>query len=366
MLVRELAVHLARDFHLVLVSPDEREAIDEFLLAGRFLGHVRWDPALVGRERARALADELKEMGVELAHFHCGGSYGWGMRQIGTCPIPYLSRRGICCVTTVHSVGHIFDGYCGPQKPFLFKLALLPFAWLGKMHVLAHTSAEIAVSRHNERELRGRYGLLRNKYTLIYHSRLSVVDPISDAARAPIILNVGHLSSRKGQVLLAEAFARVAGRHPEWKLHFAGPDYDGQIAPAINSIAEKAGLSSRLVCLGQRNDAQTLMRTAGVYVQPSTEEALGLALQEALFEGCPSIGTTAGGIPELITDGDNGRLVSKGDVEALAGALDELMTDESLRKRFGERGRSSIIGRGMSSEAMVRNHLALYRRLLGN
>jgi glycosyltransferase involved in cell wall biosynthesis len=303
-------------------------------------------------------------MDVQIAHFHCGGNYGWGMRQLGSCPIPFAARGGIRCLTTVHLVVTVLEGYCDTKKPTWFKLALLPVAWIGKMHVLKHTTVEIAVSKHDESHMKRWYLPLRSRYHQIYHSRLHFDEPVVQVTRQPVILNVGHLAPRKGQLILAKAFASIADRFPEWTLQFAGSDDEGHDTTAINDLAVRHGLSSRIACLGGRSDALSLMASAGIYVQPSIDEALGLALQEALFMGCPSIGSSAGGIPELITDGDNGRLVPKGDVVALAEALSEFMSKPDLRERFAARARPSIMEREMTAEAMVENYRTVYEGLL--
>ena len=103
------------------------------------------------------------------------------------------------------------------------------------------------------------------------------------------------------------------------------------------------------------------MRRTSVFVQPSRWEALGLALQEALYYGCPSIGTDVGGIPELIDQGVNGLLVPPDDPEAMAIALEKLLSDETMRRRFSKAAPESIIGKGMTANKMGGEYLALYR-----
>ena len=217
---------------------------------------------------------------------------------------------------------NIFAGYCGPQKPAWFKLLLLPLAWIGKMQQLWHTRREIAVSQHDFRKLRRWYWPLRNRFTQIYHSRLSgkPPDPIGD--RKPIILNVGHIAWRKGQMVLAEAFARIAQRKPEWVLQLAGSYAEESSVSDIRQLIERHHLQDRILLLGERTDAFELMQAAAIYVQPSFWEALGLALQDAMFSGCACIGSRAGGIPELIRHEKNGLLFDPGNIDQLTNALE--------------------------------------------
>jgi glycosyltransferase involved in cell wall biosynthesis len=106
------------------------------------------------------------------------------------------------------------------------------------------------------------------------------------------------------------------------------------------------------------------MNRAGIYVQPSYAEALGLALQEAMFCGCPGIGTRIGGIPELITHEKNGLLVKAGKPDLMARALERLIADAKLREDFGRAAAASILERGMTQEKMIASHLELYESLL--
>jgi glycosyltransferase involved in cell wall biosynthesis len=106
------------------------------------------------------------------------------------------------------------------------------------------------------------------------------------------------------------------------------------------------------------------MRRAGIYVQPSYFEALGLALQEAMFTGCPAIGTRAGGIPELVEHERTGLLVEPGQPAQMAKALEALMSSAALRAQYGRQSAASIIERGMTAERMVANHVQLYESIL--
>ena len=96
---------------------------------------------------------------------------------------------------------------------------------------------------------------------------------------------------------------------------------------------------------------------------PSLLEGLGLSLQEALFYGCACVGSRVGGIPELIDNGANGLLVSPGNADELAVALDRLISDAALRHRLRARAPSSILEKGMTAEQMVKNYEALYARI---
>lgn len=362
-LVAELIRRLADQFPIVLVSTDRKEDLPP-AIAERLHDHISFTSER-SPKTARALANQLIEARVSLVHFHSGGNYGWGNQRLGTCPIPYLSRRGISCLHTVHLVVSPLDGYCGPHRPLWFKLALLPLAYTAKLHQLAHSQREIAVSLHDFQKLKRWYFPFQHKIVQHYHSILEVKEnPPPPSARKTIILSVGHIAFRKGQHVLTRAFAALANHHPDWELWMAGHNAEPACWEEIEAIIQAHHLQERVRLLGPRPDAATLMKEAAIFVQPSRWEALGLALQEALFYGCACIGTRAGGIPELLANGSAGLLVPPDDPPALATALETLIQNSETRFALARAGRSSILTRQMNAQVMADFHAALYRQTL--
>jgi glycosyltransferase involved in cell wall biosynthesis len=364
-LVEAMLPAFKEHYELVLVSPDTPENLKGSPAAGLIKKHLLWQPAAASRDSARQLAGQLKDAGVDLAHFHFGGNFGWSSRFPGRCPINRAAAMGIRTCSTVHSITSILDGYVGPQKPLWFKLALLPAAWRAKMKLLRNLRAEVAVSQHDAAKLRRWYRPVRGKFHVIYHSRIKTPFPQTWAKRELMILNVGHTAVRKGQLTLVAAFAEIAPRHPDWKLCLVGHVAEPDVGRQINEIARAHKLEARILCVGEQNDVTSFMTRAGIYVQPSNQEALGLALQEAMFAGCASIGTRVGGIPELIDDGTTGLLTPAGDVPAMARALEKFITDDALRERLGRAGAASILTRGMTEQQMVAKYIKLYESILG-
>lgn len=366
-LVRELLRGLAARMEIVLVSDDDSAALAATSLGKLIHAHFRWTPQERSKAGALALARFLKAQKVDLAHFHFGGNYGWNNRSWGRCPLLHTSDLGIPCMTTNHGVFALLDGYCAPWRPLWMKLALLPPAWLAKMQVLAHTRVEVAVSRHDLGNLLDWYRPFAERFTQLYHSQIHDADPPPDPApRVPAILCVGTIGQRKGQGILARAFAQVAARHPDWKLILAGRKADTEITAQIESVRENSRLATRIEMIENLSDQAItgLMQTASIFAMPSLQEGLGLSLQEALWHGCPAVGSRVGGIPELIDHQQNGLLVAPGSEAELAAALEKLMTDEPFRQQLASAARNSILAKGMTSQAMIVRYLALYDAVL--
>jgi glycosyltransferase involved in cell wall biosynthesis len=362
--VEALGRELAKRGQILLVSPDTAESLRESNFH-HFVGqHIAWKPGVTSPAAARKLAQELKSAGVDLAHFHAGGNYGWNNRVPFRSPVYHLNRLGIPVLWTSHRAETILDGFCGPQKPLLFKLALLPLAWLGKLHQLYHSRFEIAVSQNNLKKLKRWYAPLRSRFVQIYHSRLDEDLPADESVRRePEILSVGHLAAVKGQTVLLDAFQRIAPNNREFKLLVAGHGGEDGTLDRMQKVIKENQLEKQVVLLGQRSDVRGLMRRATIYVQPSLNEALGLALQEAMFYGCAAVATRVGGIPELIEDGKTGALVAAGNASELSAALERLIREPELAKRWGAEAANSIRNRGMTLKGMTDRYLELYQKV---
>ena len=367
-LVSELIKGLSKQHQIILVSTDNATTLARSPVGQLVTEHISHTPNWNSATYARDLAEKIAQARPDLAHFHFGGNYGWGNRVFWKCPIFYLSKKNIPCLSTNHGAFSILEGYCWEKHPLAVKLALLPSAWLSKQIVLSHLRCEVAVSQHDWRALRTWYPFLRGKFRWIYHSRLHGTSPPVNLNREQAILCAGTIGPRKGQTILMEAFARIAKTFPQWRLIFIGRPGDDAMLQQINQTIAQGRLEKQVEFLGSRSDAELrdwLQRVA-IFAMPSTYEGLGLSLQEAQFYGCASVGTRCGGVEDLIQDGDNGLLVDVNNPEQLADALQKLMTDSALRERFSRRAPSSVMEKQMTAEQMVQAYERLYADLQRN
>jgi glycosyltransferase involved in cell wall biosynthesis len=364
-LIRELSPH----YKIVLVSNDENETIERSEFSPLIAAHIRWRPEIASLAGGHELARQLRAQHVDLAHFHFGGNYGWGNRRLNRCPILDVTRADIPCLSTNHGVFALLDGYCASERPLWFKLALLPAAWLSKIQVVWNVETEIAVSKHDLRNLQTWYWPLRGKFRQIYHSKIHTTElPVAPRPREKTILCVGTIGFRKGQTILAQAFAKIAARYPDWKLVLAGRAAEPSLMAEIETIRIRSRLEDRIHLVEDLSDdaITELMRTSEIFAMPSLHEGLGLSLQEALFSGCACVASRVGGIPELIDNGANGLLVSPGNPDELVAALNRLISEDNLRRTLSGRARPSIIEKGMTAQHMTRSYMELYREILNH
>jgi glycogen(starch) synthase len=148
------------------------------------------------------------------------------------------------------------------------------------------------------------------------------------------ILFVGRLVASKDVGTLLTAVAALGRRGIRSHLTLAG---DGPQAEPLRRAAAEHGLIDSVEFVGAvpPNHLSELYLDADVLVLPSKYEGYGRVIVEAALHGVPTIATAVGGIPELVKDGETGRLISPGDAQALAEALIELLGDPVQRDRLG-------------------------------
>jgi glycosyltransferase involved in cell wall biosynthesis len=154
------------------------------------------------------------------------------------------------------------------------------------------------------------------------------------------ILFLGNLEPRKGIRLAVEAFARIAPELTAARLMIAG---DGPEGESIRRRVQELPGGDRVSFLGHvdRRRAVAVMQACDLFCLPSYGEPFGMAALEAMACGRPIVATDAGG-PRYLVPRQGGRKVPPGDVEALAAAMGDLLSDEPLRRAMGEHNRRLV------------------------
>jgi glycosyltransferase involved in cell wall biosynthesis len=172
------------------------------------------------------------------------------------------------------------------------------------------------------------------------------------------IVYLGALGRRKGTSDLLQALASPLVRGLRWDAVIAGNgDVDG-----FRAEADALGIADRVSFPGwiAAAEAQALLATAAVFVLPSYNEGLPVAVLEAMANAIPVVTTRVGAIPDLRIEGEAGFLVEPGAIEDLADRLARLIADPALRARFGDNGRRRIES-AFTIESAARRLAELYR-----
>jgi L-malate glycosyltransferase len=138
---------------------------------------------------------------------------------------------------------------------------------------------------------------------------------------------------------------------------------DGPMRVPAEDLARELGLEEHVSFRGKQDHVERIFPTMHVLLLPSELESFGLAALEAMACGVPPVATRVGGLPELVEHGVTGYLEPVGDVEAQAGRVIELLTDESLYARISANARGAAVGK-FGTTLVIPQYEAHYDRVL--
>ncbi len=163
--------------------------------------------------------------------------------------------------------------------------------------------------------------------------------PRSDLDDKTIVL-AARMTPEKQLDHAIEAFASIAAEHPDWKMRIFG---DGPQEVRLRRMVDGHGLHDRIQLMGRSAGMEHEWARAGLAMLPSRNEAFGLVLLEAFAAGVPAVAyDIVTGPAEIIRHGVDGLLVPAGDKDSLAVAMSKLMSDDALRRAYGEAARAGV------------------------
>jgi glycosyltransferase involved in cell wall biosynthesis len=150
-----------------------------------------------------------------------------------------------------------------------------------------------------------------------------------------VVVGAGRLERSKGFDLLVDAWAQVAQKHPDWRLRIYG---EGSQRSALQRQIDELGLGGSVSLEGFSTSLQAEMAKGSLFVLSSRAEGYGMVLVEAMACGVPVVSTDCPAGPrDIITPGVDGLLVPNKDVDALAGAVNEMIElDDDRRREMAE------------------------------
>ncbi len=186
-----------------------------------------------------------------------------------------------------------------------------------------------------------------SKFTIPEHKITIIPNPVDDVflgyrktkklSEKRNILFVGRLDQNKGLDILIKAYAVVSGDINGVSLTIAGKDMV-KITPVLQELVRKLNLNN-IQFTGEisQKDLLKLYSKSDVFVMPSSYEAFGITIVEAMAQGIPVIATDVGGIPFVLDYGRAGIIVPYGNENILAEKIKLLLTNKKLRKSFQQR-----------------------------
>jgi glycosyltransferase involved in cell wall biosynthesis len=233
----------------------------------------------------------------------------------------------------------------------------------------------VAVSEQNRQALANGFGIDRSEIELTHNGARPEVfeqpdDPDARAAvrrelglpvDAVLVLSVGRLHHQKGFDFLPMVVPHVVAEFPNVRFAIAG---DGPDRESLERALCERGIADRVHVLGRRSDVPRLLAAADLFAFPTRLEGHPFALMEAMAAGVPVVTSAASGIPELVTDRENGVLFRPNDPCDFLEALRWALRHPEAMARMGEAGRARA--REFTEEKMLRQTFELFARLTGS
>ena len=190
---------------------------------------------------------------------------------------------------------------------------------------------------------------------------LGTAHPIlSLSTNTQLVVCVGRLSAEKGLFALVDAWSKVASGRANVRLWLVGA---GPMRDELARYIEQLHLRGRCVLVGSFDSVDDLLAAAELFVLPSYEEGMSLALLEAMAAGLPIVASDIPGNRAVVTDGQHGMLVKPGQPGELAAAINKLLDDRDLANHYGSAARKRV-EQHFSLQAMLDKHVALFNSLL--
>ena len=286
------------------------------------------------------------------------------------CHLFTASLHG-AAVARMAGVGAVLETCHGPEVWRMGK-ALRGRFWVDRQ-IGRLVDKYIAVSHAAARHLIGTKGVPQSKIRVIHNGRdLDRFGPTDaqrrNATRAalgladePTILTLARLDEQKGHRHLIDALAILAPRHPNLVTILAG---DGPLEQSLRAQCAALGLTDRVRFLGYRRDAAELLEAADIVVLPSLYEGLPLVAIEALALGRPMVATEVDGTPEVVIHEKTGLLAPPANPQALASAIERMLSEPALAARLGSEGRK-FVRENFSLKQQIEQTVAVYSELTG-
>lgn len=285
-------------------------------------------------EILRFLTRFLRDRDVDVVHTHRYKDTVLGAIAAKLTGVPHVIR-------TVHGLREPMRGWD--------RAKFSAYEALDKLALWCFADRVIAVSRSMAETLR-QSGYRRSSVTHIHNgldlqkvkaarNRQDVRRELGVGSRAFLIGTVGRLSAVKGHADLLRAAALILQLEREAKFLIVG---GGPLRDDLTSLAAELGVDRECLFTGPRADIYDLVGAMDLFVLPSLDEGIPLALLEAMALGRPVVATRVGGVPEGIRHRETGLLVEPRDERALAAACLEMAANREWADTLGARARRLV------------------------
>ncbi len=287
--------------------------------------------------RVKKLSQLLQKIQADVVHTHLFGADLWGRLA--------AKRLGLPVITTEHNINTGESWLWGMIKRSMRNFSII---YTAPSHAVATYMQEV-------------YKIPQKKIEVIMHGiELEHFIKIKPATFAPPykLLMIGRVVEQKGHSIALDALQKITDI--PCTLTIVG---DGEKKESLMRYAKELGVSDRVIWKSATENVSKEYAAADIVLVPSRWEGLGIVVLEALASERLVIGSRVGGIPEIITDGENGRLIPVENSNALADAIRASVENQSAAKKNAKQGRVWVKERGSVAD-MAEAYEALYQEVV--
>jgi N-acetyl-alpha-D-glucosaminyl L-malate synthase BshA len=296
-----------------------------------------------------ALADVSREHRIDLIHAHYAVPHAiaaYLARQM-------LGKASPRIITTLHGTDTTLMGKDPSYRPVI-------------RHAIAASDGVTAVSAFLRDETRQIFAI--DRPIDVVHNFFAPIAPKRTRREVRAALGIGeqevlalHMSNLRPGKRIEDLLRAVAAAKSSARLRLlvlAGGDFT-PYRPLVDSL----GLAERVTVVGAVPDVEDYLNAADLGVYTSESESFGLSILESMFHGHPILATRAGGVPEVVADGETGFLLAPGDIQGFAARLQDIAETPERFREMGARGQARAASL-FSADRIVGQYLEVYRQVL--
>lgn len=221
----------------------------------------------------------------------------------------------------------------------------------------------IISNSYSAREILIKNGKIPRKKIKVIPNGIEIPEKLEKVKKDYIVIGaIGNLRKAKGYFHLIDAAKIVKEKFKNIKFYIVG---EGELKEEIIRYIEKNGLNGYFVLTGYIENIYEYLKIFDIFVLSSLWEGCPVSLLESMGYGIPSVATDVGDVPYIIDNGKNGYIVKSGDCKEMAKKIIDLIENEDLRAKMGQKAREKI-KKWYSFEEMVKAYASIYLEELKN
>lgn len=297
----------------------------------------------------------LKKNRYDILHWHCPTAVGYQIPVAVAAGVPHI----ICTFHGLHGVpAPPAVGVKQAGTRICARILTGRVSWLyGCSHAVLDSQLATGWSHRRSSVI---FNGVDPSFTANDLERSAAKERLGLPSSGLLIGCVGALIEEKGQRYLIEALPLVRKVVPTACVVFVGA---GPSLFALKNRAKKCGCEDAVFFIGEIDEVSSVLCAMDVFAFPSIAEGLGLALIEAMACGVPVVASAVGGIPEVVSDGEDGVLVPPRDPAALANALLRVSVNRAFADSMQTRALKTVSAR-FTTTKMIKNVSDLYSTVL--